>query len=467
MMSPASRAMFGMATADIRDDLAKGLREHEATQRQLWQNRTSGAGADHDADNAIQAGLETRPENLSGIAGSLGRRVPHVTATAKPAPLPVFPTELNHVGDLGFKQYLAVNGTRVGDAVRPTDIKTNKLITIVSASPGGLAHQVFVDEKGHSITRYLNARTGEPLGEVDLTTGGSWKLEDGVTRVRVDVLPADRDLDKVQILKGADVLAYLADKEGYDWDKAVHDRSPLDKARAKADFAQMNHWVDYLSGQPDQPGYDQFARQRVTGTGGRLYTNAANAGLARPDEWTQSFVDYGLGAEQMGGGSHSIMGRPSMGFGPIPEPPIPVQRTPYPRGPYLFANQFPEDKVGPPIQLYDLDRLQSPAQIGGRYNFVVTKGGKLIIGRRRNDEIGGGHIDLANGKPVLAAGRVKIVGGRVRYIDNTSGHYLPKGESARSSALAAFRKNGFDIPDDRYIDMVWDFKLKKWVPKND
>ncbi len=109
---------------------------------------------------------------------------------------------------------------------------------------------------------------------------------------------------------------------------APNDRSPFDKARATADFGQINHWVDYLSGQPDGPSYDAFARQRVTGTGGRLYTNAANAGLTRADAWTQSFVDYAVLAHQMGGGSHSIMGRTSMGFGPLPETPIPVQRMP-------------------------------------------------------------------------------------------------------------------------------------------
>lgn len=448
-LSPASRPLFDMSSAGIRDDFEQGLAQHTATQAQAWQSRKSNLAPDRDGNNVIGTVLDARLEDLTGSAGGPRRRIPHVTVVAEPppaeAPPPVFPTELDHVGDLGFKQYLAVNASRTGTVIKPTDAKTNKLITIVSASPDGLAHQNVVDDKGHSITRYLNARTGEVLGDVDLTSGGSWKLKDGVTRVRVDVLPAYRDLDKVQIMQGADVLAYLADREGYDWDKAVHDRSPLDKARARADFAQMNHWVDYLSGQPDQPGYDQFARQRVTGTGGRLYTNAAYAGVARPDEWTQSFVDYGLLAHQIGGGSHSIMGRASMGFGPIPETPIPVQGTPYPRGPYLFANQAPEDEVRPP-NIIPNRRLLTMDQRDLIY--VVLKDGTLVTGKNRRWQ---GHIDLAQGKPVMAAGEFGVYNGKLKFINNASGHYQPHGEAAQAAAQAAFRKAGFDV-DGKYTE---------------
>lgn len=55
----------------------------------------------------------------------------------------------------------------------------------------------------------------------------------------------------------------------------------------------------------------------------------------------------------------------------------------------LFSNQFPEDEVGAPIQIYDISRLQSPTQNGGRYNYVVTSEGKLTIGRRDNTRVGG------------------------------------------------------------------------------
>jgi len=450
-MSPASRAMFYSSVAGMRDDLEQGLKAHEADQGQVVRAPNSSPEADtrvEDGDGAVQRVLSVRPEDLIG-SGRPGRRVPHVTVTVEPSPaapeLPVHATELDRVGDIGFKQYLAVNGNRVGDGIKPTDVKTNKLITIVSANPEGLAYQVFVDENGHSITRYLNAGTGEPLGDVDLTTGGSWKLKDGVTRVRIDVLPDDRDPEKVQIMTGTDVLAYLADKEGYDWVKAVHEHSTLDKARAKADFAQMNHWVDYLSGQPDQPGYDVFARQRVTGTGGRLYINAVNSGLTTADAWTQSFVDYGLMADHVGGGSRPIMGRTSMGFGPLPETPVPVQKIPIPKGPYLFINQAPEDEVRPP-NIIPNRRLLTMDQRDLIY--VVLKDGTLVTGKNRRWQ---GHIDLAQGKPVVAAGEFGVYNGKLKFINNASGHYQPHGEAARAAAEAAFRKAGFDV-DGKYTE---------------
>lgn len=55
-----------------------------------------------------------------------------------------------------------------------------------------------------------------------------------------------------------------------------------------------------------------------------------------------------------------------------------------------------------------------------------------MIGRKFN-EVGGGHIHLANGKPVIAAVEVKVVRGEIKYIDNTSGHYEPSGRSTGRS----------------------------------
>jgi filamentous hemagglutinin len=61
-----------------------------------------------------------------------------------------------------------------------------------------------------------------------------------------------------------------------------------------------------------------------------------------------------------------------------------------------------------------------------------------MIGRKFND-VGGGHIYLANGKPVVAAGEVKILNGEVKYIYNTSGHYEP--------AENAFSPKGLEVGD--------------------
>ena len=91
-----------------------------------------------------------------------------------------------------------------------------------------------------------------------------------------------------------------------------------------------------------------------------------------------------------------------------------------------------------------------------------------MIGRKFND-VGGGHIDLANGKPVVAAGEVKIVNGEVKYIDNTSGHYEPSCRAAQAAAEDAFSRKGLDV-GGKYIEKVWvpdssNSRKGAWVPK--
>ena len=69
-----------------------------------------------------------------------------------------------------------------------------------------------------------------------------------------------------------------------------------------------------------------------------------------------------------------------------------------------------------------------------------------MIGRKFND-VGGGHIYLANGKPVVAAGEVKILNGEVKYIYNTSGHCEPSGRAAPAAAENAFSPKGLEVGD--------------------
>lgn len=120
--------------------------------------------------------------------------------------------------------------------------------------------------------------------------------------------------------------------------------------------------------------------------------------------------------------------------------------------PVLFENRYPEDVVGGPLQSWAPKDLMLP-RVNRVMNYVVTEDGHLYIGRRNSQQVGGGHIDLANGKPVLAAGEVKVVGGKVSYVDNTSGHYMPHGSSARKAALEAFKNAGFG--DVTYIEYEW------------
>jgi filamentous hemagglutinin len=87
------------------------------------------------------------------------------------------------------------------------------------------------------------------------------------------------------------------------------------------------------------------------------------------------------------------------------------------------------------------------------YNYVVTEDGNLVIGRSFGDP-GGGHIDLASGNPVSAAGEVKFVNGQLKYLDNSSGHYQPFGPKAQNAAEQAFGNLGYDV-GGKYIEKVW------------
>ncbi|EJZ58768.1 filamentous hemagglutinin [Pseudomonas fluorescens R124] len=129
-----------------------------------------------------------------------------------------------------------------------------------------------------------------------------------------------------------------------------------------------------------------------------------------------------------------------------------------------FSNQFPDHPTGVPTLISDTKLTQG----AGRYNYVVLQDGQLVIGRKFND-VGGGHIDLANGKPVVAAGEVKVVNGEVKYIDNTSGHYEPSGRAAQTAAEDAFSQKGLDV-GGKYIEKVWvpdpsNSRKGAWVPK--
>ncbi len=53
-------------------------------------------------------------------------------------------------------------------------------------------------------------------------------------------------------------------------------------------------------------------------------------------------------------------------------------------------------------------------------------------------------------------------GGKIIQIDNASGHYLPGGAGAKSSALDAFRRQGFNLLDDVYIEKAWNPFSKLW-----
>lgn len=100
-----------------------------------------------------------------------------------------------------------------------------------------------------------------------------------------------------------------------------------------------------------------------------------------------------------------------------------------------FNNLAPGDTLGTP-KLLDLKKIKSE-KISKKLNYVVTEEGTLVLGARSRLP-GGGHIDLARGRPVQAAGEVQFVDGKIKFVNNKSGHYKPSGESAKNAAIEAF-----------------------------
>ncbi len=127
-----------------------------------------------------------------------------------------------------------------------------------------------------------------------------------------------------------------------------------------------------------------------------------------------------------------------------------------------FTNKFPEHTIDAPLQEFAIEQV-TRRTFNRTLNYAVMEDGSLRLGRRVQNRPGGGHIDLTNGKPVLAAGEVHFAKGEVRWVDNASGHYLPSGPSAQQAAEEAFRRAGIDITD-KYMEKVW--RNGAWVVKD-
>jgi hypothetical protein len=110
--------------------------------------------------------------------------------------------------------------------------------------------------------------------------------------------------------------------------------------------------------------------------------------------------------------------------------------------PTSFSNLIPEDTP-------EWFKPIAPGTVlsrSGNYAYVVTSDGELVIGKRT-----AGHVSLAQGRDVLAAGEFKTKGGQVVYLDNKSGHYQPYGAHAQKAAVDAFNRNGLGA-DGKYIE---------------
>jgi len=79
------------------------------------------------------------------------------------------------------------------------------------------------------------------------------------------------------------------------------------------------------------------------------------------------------------------------------------------------------------------------------------KDGVLVVGKNNQFQ---GHIDLAGGQPVRAAGEFSVHGGQIKFLDNASGHYQPSGIEAQRAAEDAFRRIGFNV-EGKYIERIF------------
>ncbi len=111
-----------------------------------------------------------------------------------------------------------------------------------------------------------------------------------------------------------------------------------------------------------------------------------------------------------------------------------------------WSNLEPGD-VPIPLERVPMVSVSELHEATGRFVYVVLPSGELRVTR-----IGSiyGHVDLAQGADVVAAGEVKMYRGSIKSIDNRSGHYQPKGLEPRGAAEGAFRDAGFDVGENTY-----------------
>jgi RHS repeat-associated protein len=100
-----------------------------------------------------------------------------------------------------------------------------------------------------------------------------------------------------------------------------------------------------------------------------------------------------------------------------------------------FKNRAPKEPIGT-AKVFPTSQI---IKVGysGKLNYVVKDTGELVVGRS-------GHVSLAGGGDVLAAGEANFVNGTLKSVNNASGHYAPSGASAQNAAESAFQKAGFD-----------------------
>ncbi|MEW1632764.1 polymorphic toxin-type HINT domain-containing protein [Streptomyces sp. NPDC093801] len=123
--------------------------------------------------------------------------------------------------------------------------------------------------------------------------------------------------------------------------------------------------------------------------------------------------------------------------------------------PVLVHNDVPcetwsnleKDDVPIPLERVPMVSTSELHEATGRFVYVVLPGGELRVTRLGSVY---GHIDLAQGADVAAAGEIKLWQGRLKSIDNRSGHYQPKGAGPKKIAEDVFREAGFEVGEKTY-----------------
>jgi filamentous hemagglutinin len=111
----------------------------------------------------------------------------------------------------------------------------------------------------------------------------------------------------------------------------------------------------------------------------------------------------------------------------------------------LFGNKFPLDPIADP----KIVPTQALKNMSGNLNYVVLEDGSLVVGKSP-------HTSLTNNTSVQAAGEIQLYNGKVKWLDNASGHYQPIGAPIQGIAESAFNKIG--------LDATGKFQYKVWTP---
>ncbi|WP_353287585.1 hypothetical protein [Wolbachia endosymbiont (group B) of Gerris lacustris] len=96
--------------------------------------------------------------------------------------------------------------------------------------------------------------------------------------------------------------------------------------------------------------------------------------------------------------------------------------------------------------------------------YVITLDGKLVTHEHINvnkSEWAYRHSTLAGGRPVLCSGLMKVVNGKITYIDNNSGHYKPEPVNLYN---AVKKLEGLFSEDAKVVCLPYWISLKKQIP---